>query len=76
MRHFSKTFFGIALLILALAACIIRDATACCAQGIEFVPLDESDCPLEGDDVTVTGVFSTYYEGPDLYCTLLDAQVE
>jgi uncharacterized membrane protein YcgQ (UPF0703/DUF1980 family) len=54
-------------------ACIIQDATACCAQGIEF-ELADSDYP--GDDtmeVTVEGTFTTYDENGTTYCTLSDA---
>ena len=60
-------------------ACIIKDATACCAQGLEFVLGDgkkyPDDYPAVGDEVTVTGTFSTYWEGEDMYCTLLDASL-
>ena len=55
--------------------CIIQDATACCAQGIEFVPDNPDACPEEGDIVTVVGTFDTYMEGQNLYCTLRDANV-
>ena len=55
-------------------ACIVKDATACCAQGIEFVTTDEfkypDSYPAEGEDVTVVGVFDTYWEGNLIYCTL------
>ena len=48
-------------------ACIIQDATACCAQGIEFEPANDykypDDYPVEGQEVCVTGVFDTYKEG-------------
>ena len=58
-------------------ACIIRDATACCSQGIEFVLTDDyvypDDYPEVGGDVTVLGRFDTYMEGEYLYCTLRDA---
>ena len=61
-------------------ACIIKDATACCAQGIEFVLTDDytfpDDYPEDGDTITVTGTFSTYVEGQNLYCTLKDAKLE
>ena len=45
-------------------ACIVMDATACCAQGIEF-ELPESMQSLEfypkdGDEIVVTGVFEMY----------------
>ena len=56
-------------------ACIIQDATACCAQGVEFVPLNPEACPAEGGDVTVVGVFDTYMEGDYMYCTLRDAEI-
>ncbi|MBR3018765.1 MAG: hypothetical protein IKH57_17065 [Clostridia bacterium] len=58
-------------------ACIIRDATACCSQGIEFVLTDDyvypDDYPEVGSDVSVVGVFDTYMEGENLYCTLRNA---
>lgn len=58
-------------------ACIIQDATACCAQGMEFVLTDDysypADYPGEGEDVAVVGVFDTYMEGDYKYCTLKDA---
>ncbi len=58
-------------------ACIITDATACCAQGIEFELTDEysypDDYPEQGGDICVEGTFDTYYEGEDLYCTLRNA---
>jgi len=58
-------------------ACIIQDATACCAQGIEFELYGEhkypEDYPPEGDLIEVVGVFDTYEEGGNLYCTLRNA---
>ncbi len=56
-------------------ACIIQDATACCAQGIEFVPDNPEACPEEGGEVTVVGVFDTYMEGEYMYCTLRNATI-
>ncbi len=58
-------------------ACVIKDATACCSQGIEFI-LPESysypeDYPSPGDDITVIGTFDTYQEGEETYCTLRNA---
>ncbi len=55
--------------------CIIQDATACCAQGIEFVLEDDSSYPDQGETVTVTGRFETYMEGENMYCTLKDAKI-
>ena len=61
-------------------ACIIQDATACCAQGIEFEPVkgftDEASRPAESEVITVTGVFDTYIDGEMMYCTLRNADVE
>lgn len=57
-------------------ACIIQDATACCAQGIEFELEGEhspEDYPDEGQEVTVEGVFDTYVEDDYTYCTLRNA---
>ncbi|MCR4711191.1 MAG: hypothetical protein K5707_02735 [Clostridia bacterium] len=60
-------------------ACIIQDATACCAQGIEFVLTDDytypDDYPEEGGDICVVGVFDTYRDGEFMYCTLRDAKL-
>lgn len=60
-------------------ACIIKDATACCAQGIEFVPADDREYP-EGypqvdEEICVVGVFDTYREGNYTYCTLRGAKL-
>lgn len=59
--------------------CIIQDATACCAQGIEFNPTDDftypEDFPADGDIVTVEGEFDTYIEDGAKYCTLRNAQI-
>ncbi len=58
-------------------ACIIQDATACCAQGIEFVTTKDfvypDDYPSSGEDITVTGIFDIYYEGDFAFMTLKDA---
>ncbi len=60
-------------------ACLIADATACCAQGIEFVwEGDHSypdDYPAIDSEITVTGVFDTYMEDDQLYCRLIDAEL-
>ena len=59
-------------------ACIIKDAMACCSQGIEFVLNKKyrfpKDYPAEGDKICVVGVFQTYKEGKDTYCTLTNAR--
>ncbi len=59
-------------------ACIIKDAMACCSQGIEFVLNKKykfpKDYPKEGDSICVVGVFETYKDGKDTYCTLTNAR--
>ena len=60
-------------------ACIIPDATACCAQGIEFVRAEAcswpEDYPEEGADITVTGRLEIYEEGGYSYLHLVDAEL-
>ena len=61
-------------------ACLIKDATACCSQGIEFVWAGEhsypSDYPEENAEITVTGTFTTYMEGTAQYLQLKDADLQ
>ena len=60
-------------------SCVVADATACCAQGIEFTVDGYSypdDYPDEGTFITVTGVFDTYQEGNYTYCTLRNAEMK
>ena len=57
-------------------ACLIEDATACCSQGIEFIPEGLSypdDFPEVGEEIVVAGTFDTYNEGEAMYVTLRDA---
>ena len=61
-------------------ACIIQDATACCAQGIEFQPfkpdLKNKDVgSLEGKNITVVGTFDKYNVGGNTYYSLKDARI-
>ncbi len=60
-------------------ACIIQDATACCAQGIEFVLTEDyvypDDYPEVDEEICVVGVFDTYQEGDYTYCTLRKAKL-
>lgn len=47
--------------------CIIKDALACCAQGLEFVlsdseTLSPDDYPAEGTEIIVEGTLETYTE--------------
>ena len=60
-------------------ACIIKDATACCSQGIEFEWKGDhaypQDYPAIGTELTVIGTFNTYMEGIQTYCQLKDAEL-
>jgi len=60
-------------------ACVIPDATACCAQGIEFVLAGEfawpDDYPEAGEDITVTGRLEMYEEDGYSYLHLVDAEM-
>lgn len=60
-------------------AVIITDATACCAQGIEFIWAGEhtypDDYPPLGSEATVTGEFQTYEEDEYTYIHLVDADL-
>jgi hypothetical protein len=63
--------------------CIIQDALACCAQGIEFIWRNGShvypdEYPEENAKIVVQGTFETYREDGDgnLYCRLKDATME
>ena len=66
----NKNYFG----------CIVKDATACCAQGIEFELTGDyaypDDYPAEGNDICVIGTFATYEEGENTYCTLRNARLD
>ena len=59
--------------------CLIPDATACCAQGIEFVWAGDRDFPESypepGTEIMVTGRFETYFEGEWEYMHLVDAEI-
>ena len=60
-------------------AVVIADATACCAQGIEFVWEGEhtypQDYPPLETEITVTGTFGTYEENGYSYLQLTDAEI-
>jgi hypothetical protein len=63
--------------------CVVKDALACCSNGVEFVCGKGDDknakaYPKEKTDITVTGTYETYKEkGSDsLYCRLKDATIE
>ena len=61
-------------------ACIVKDAMACCAQGLEFVLNDSyvwpDDYPSEGDEVVVTGIFKVVQQTNFNVLQLQDAVIE
>ncbi len=65
-----------------LYACIVQDATACCAQGLEFEMEEElvypDDFPEPGAEITVVGTFDAYKEEVDgnyyIYLVLRNAR--
>ena len=61
-------------------ACIVKDATACCSTGIEFVWAGDhsypDDYPKPDEEITVVGTFTTYMEGKSRYLQLKDADVK
>ncbi|MBP0966191.1 MAG: hypothetical protein J5722_01020 [Oscillospiraceae bacterium] len=58
-------------------AALVSDATACCAQGIEFVRKDGAhypeDYPEQGTPIEISGKFSTYTEDNQVFVELQDA---
>ncbi len=58
-------------------ACVIQDATACCAQGLEFVLADEEGdaYPSVGSNLTVIGRYELYEEDGYNYCHMVDAKI-
>ncbi len=54
-------------------AVIIRDATACCASGLDYILTEGQEYPPDETDVTVTGEFELYEENGFFYCQLKDA---
>lgn len=61
-----------------LYACLILDATACCAQGIAFEWEGEhapAEYPPQGSIITVVGTFDTFEEDGVTYCYLAHAEL-
>ncbi len=60
-------------------ACVIKDATECCSQGLEFVLKGEhkypDDYPKDGEEVTVVGTYETYEDQGATYCRLVDSKI-
>lgn len=61
-------------------AVLISDATACCAQGIEFVLAGDhsypEDYPERGTEITIHGSFASYEDDTGVYMQLQDAVIE
>ena len=60
-------------------ACIISDATACCAEGMEFVLKDDLAYPDDyqelGAELTVIGEFQSYEENGMTWYHLVNARL-
>ena len=60
-------------------ACIISDAAACCAEGMEFVLKDDlaypDDYPELGAEITVIGEFQSYEESGMTWYHLVNARL-
>ena len=60
-------------------ACIISDAAACCAEGMEFVLKDDlaspDDYPELGTEITVIGEFQSYEENGMTWYHLANARL-
>ena len=54
-------------------ACVIADATGCCAQGLEYVLTDGEVYPELDTSITVTGTFALYEENGYKCFHLVDA---
>ncbi|MBR6401341.1 MAG: hypothetical protein IKS17_09025 [Firmicutes bacterium] len=57
-------------------ACIITDAQACCAQGIEFELPEGEPYPEYGSEITVSGIFDSYFEGENEFYVLKQAVIK
>ena len=55
---------------------VIADATACCAQGLEFVLNDiNAAYPQVGEEFEISGTFGTYTENGNLYIRITADQI-
>lgn len=55
---------------------VIADATACCAQGLEFVLNDiNAAYPQVGEEFEISGIFGTYTENGNLYIRITADQI-
>lgn len=59
--------------------CLIKDALACCAQGLEFISSNSNEkYPDDGDEIVVTGTLESYTveDIPMPLCRLVNAKIE
>lgn len=59
--------------------CLIKDALACCAQGLEFISSNSDEkYPDDGDEIIVTGTLESYTveDIPMPLCRLVNAKIE
>lgn len=59
--------------------CLIKDALACCAQGLEFISSNSDEkYPDDGDEIVVTGTLESYTveDIPMPLCRLVNANIE
>lgn len=59
--------------------CLIKDALACCAQGLEFISSNyDEKYPDDGDEIVVTGTLESYTveDIPMPLCRLVNAKIE
>ena len=62
-------------------AVLIQDATACCGNGLEFLLYGIPLCttrggdgyPIPGEEITIVGMFKTYFEDTNMYVRLEDS---
>jgi uncharacterized membrane protein YcgQ (UPF0703/DUF1980 family) len=70
---------GVVLDMPVAYACIISDATACCAEGMEFVLEGDyiypDDYPELGAEITVIGEFQSYAENGIAWYHLVNARM-
>ncbi len=61
-------------------SCIVQDATQCCQQGLEFsLDVDKyskDDYPPVGEEITITGVFTTYMDNGHQYISINDSVLD
>ena len=55
-------------------AVLVKDALACCSQGIEFDLVNDNSYPSVDEDIIVEGTFGCYAEGKNIYLCILDAE--